>query len=114
VSTLYLAALGITLGTEVPVVVLLYPGQRLRLGCACAAATTAIHLAMHFVLPGLVAGGTWALVAGEALALFAEAAVYFAVSRPRDAGHALVASALANSISFGAGLVLLGGVATAR
>lgn len=103
----YLTALGITLGTEVPVVALLYPGQRLRLGAACAVATTATHLVMHFVLPGLLPAGTSALVAGEALALVAEAAAYFAVSRPRDLGRALVASALANSLSFGAGLVLL-------
>jgi hypothetical protein len=105
VNALYLAALGITLGTEVPVVMLLYPGQRLRLGAACAVATTVTHLTMHFVLPGLL--GTSALVAGEALALIAEAAVYLAVSRPHDPGRALVASALANSLSFGVGLVLL-------
>jgi len=107
VNALYLVALGITLGIEVPVVTLLYPGQRLRLGAACAVATTATHLVMHFVLPGLLPAGTSALVAGEALALVAEAAVYLAVSRPHDLGRALVASALANSLSFGAGLVLL-------
>jgi len=107
VNALYLAALGITLGTEVPVVMLLYPGQRLRLGVACAVATTATHLAMHFGLPALLPAGAPVLIAGEALALVAEAAVYFAVSRPRDPGRALVASALANSISFGAGLALL-------
>ena len=106
-NALYLVALGITLGIEVPVVTLLYPGQRLRLGAACAVATTATHLVMHFVLPGLLPAGTSALVAGEALALVAEAAVYLAVSRPHDLGRALVASALANSLSFGAGLVLL-------
>lgn len=106
-TALYLVALGITLGTEVPVVTLLYPGQRLRLGAACAVATTATHLAMHFVLPGLLPAGISALLAGEAFALAAEAAVYLAVSRPHDPGRALVASALANSLSFGAGLVLL-------
>jgi hypothetical protein len=107
VSALYLAALGITLCTEVPVVTLLYPGQRLRLGAACAVTTAATHLTMHFVLPGLLPAGTPALLAGEALATLAEATVYLAVSRPRDPGRALVASALANSLSFGAGLVLL-------
>ena len=48
------------------------------------------------------------LVAGEVFATLAEALVDVIVARPRDVGRALVASALANSASFGAGFRIFG------
>jgi len=104
----YLLAIALTLGLEVPVVAGLFPGQRARMALVCGLATTATHLILHFLLPQwLPARG--AMLGGEALALFAEAAAYALFSRPRDAGRALLASALANALSFAAGILVFGG-----
>jgi hypothetical protein len=100
----YLPALGVTLLLEVPIVAALYPGRCRRLALACALATTATHLLLHLAFPALLPRGT-ALLAGEAFATVAEAAVYwFAGGEP---GRALVASALANAASFTVGPLLL-------
>jgi hypothetical protein len=101
----YLAALVSTLAVEVPIVALIYPGQRRRMAACCAAATTFTHLVMHFALPR-VWSGTVVLVGGETFALALEALAYVLVSRPRDGARALLASALANGASFGVGLLL--------
>ena len=106
---LYLQAWIVTVIIEVPVVALVFPGQRLRMACACLAATTVTHAFMHFALPTLVPSFTLWVVIGEATALAVEAVVYALVSKPRSASRALVASALANLLSFSAGLILLGG-----
>ncbi len=102
----YLAALAITLALEVPVVAACFPGQRVRLAAACALTTTATHLFMHFGLPWLGLGPLGVVVVGEVLATTVEAGVYTAVSRPRSLGRGLVASALANSVSYAAGAAL--------
>lgn len=105
-SPAYLAALGITLAVEVPVVAALFPGQRLRMAVTCALATSATHLFMHFALPQLLPPGGPVLLLGELIALVVEAGVYAAAARPRELGRALIASALANSLSYAAGLVI--------
>lgn len=102
----YLIAWAVTVAVEVPIVAALYPGQRLRLALACLIATTTTHLAMHFALPYAALSHEAWLVTGETGALLAEALVYALVSRPRRLGIALVASALANSASFLAGLLI--------
>jgi len=103
-----LAAWLLTVAVEVPLVALVFPGQRARLALACAAGTTVTNLAMNLLLPRwLGAGAAW-LLAGELGALLLEAALYAAVGRPRDPARALVASALANGASFAAGLAVFG------
>lgn len=99
----YGLALALTIGVEVPIVAAFFPGRRRRLALACAFATTATHLVLHFVLPRLLPPGT-ALVTGEAFATAAEALAYAAASG--QPGRALVASAVANSASYGVGLLL--------
>lgn len=101
-------ALALTLGVEVPIVAALYPGQRARLAVIAAFASTATHLTLHFALPRLVPAAQVMLL-GEALALLGEALAYGVLSRPRDLGRALVASALANAASFGLGILVFGG-----
>ena len=103
----YALALLLTLALEVPLVAWFYPGERARLALACAFATTVTHLLLHFGLPRVIAAPGTVLVVGEALALLGEAAVYARVSRSRSVGQALVASTVANTVSYGAGLVLL-------
>jgi hypothetical protein len=103
----YPEALAITLVVEVPGVAALFPRQRLKMALAAALATTATHLIMHFALPRLTASYDQNLLFGETLAVVAEAAVYTLVSRPRDLPRALVASGLANILSYLAGLLLL-------
>lgn len=105
-SSAYLVALGITLAVEIPVVAALYRGQRGRMAITCALATSATHLFMHFGLPRLLSPGGSVVLVGEIIALLVEAAVYAAVARPREPGRALIASALANSLSYAAGLVI--------
>lgn len=102
----YLLALGLTLAIEVPVVAALYPGRRRRLALVAVPANVVTHLALHFIFPRLLAPGAPALFLGEAFATLAEAAVYAVAGR--DLGRALVASALANAASFGAGVLLWG------
>ena len=101
----YLIALAITLAIEVPVVAAFFPGQRGRMAAACAAATTVTHLTMHFVLPGLTSSFGQFILVGEVGALAVEAGVYWLVSQPREPGRALAASAVANLLSYGAGLL---------
>ncbi len=102
----YVLALALTLAIEVTIVALCFPGQRVRMGLVCVAATSATHLSMHFVLPRVL--GSWgsAVLWGELGAVTVEAAVYAIASRPRDVGRALVAAALANLTSYAAGLAL--------
>ena len=100
-------ALAITLAVEVPIVAALYRSERLRMAICCALATGATNLAMNG--PWLRMAGSYAdyLLVGEIAALGIEAVAYVAVSREHEIGRALLASALANAASFGAGLVLL-------
>lgn len=106
-SSAYVLALFITLVAEVPIVAACFSGQRLRMAAVCAAATTCTHLSMHFILPQLVGSFGQFIFLGELGALLAEASVYWLASRPRDPGLALVASALANALSYGVGLLLI-------
>jgi len=102
----YLLALAVTLAIEVPVVSLLHPGERMRMALACVGATAATHLIMHHLLPPLMPSYTTWLVVGELMATLVEAFIYWLVSRRHEPGRALVASALANALSFGAGFFL--------
>jgi hypothetical protein len=60
---------------------------------------------MHFLLPDVVDTPESVLLIGELGALLIEAGVYALVSRPRDPGRALIASAVANTLSYLAGFV---------
>lgn len=102
----YLLALGLTIAVEVPVVAAFFPGRRLRLALTCAVTTTVTHLLLHFGFPAVLPRAVSALWFGEAFATLAEAAAYWAAAR--QPGRALVASAVANGLSFVAGLLLLG------
>jgi hypothetical protein len=102
----YLSALLLTLVTEVPIVAACFPGQRARLAAAAAIATTATHLCMHLVLLDLL-GPRGFVPAGEALALVVEGLVYASVARPRALKRGILASALANTVSFAIGLAVL-------
>ncbi|MBI5533772.1 MAG: hypothetical protein HY898_13715 [Deltaproteobacteria bacterium] len=76
---------------------------------ASVAANLATHVTIHVVVPRLgLPLPAWDLV-GEAFAFAVEAAVYAIVIRPRSAWWAVAASALANGVSYTAGLVLLAG-----
>jgi hypothetical protein len=100
-------ALAVTLAIEVPVVVLLFPGQRVRMGIAALVANTATNLVLNLLLPRLPGIGSHHVVVGEVFALVGEAAIYAAVSRPRSLSRALVASGLGNGLSFAAGGLLV-------
>ncbi len=102
----YGLALAITLAVEVPVAAAFFPRRRRRLALTCALATTATHLLLHFVFPAVLPRTVSPLLFGEIFATVAEAAAYAAVSGLP--GRALVASAVANSFSFGVGLLVFG------
>jgi hypothetical protein len=106
--TIYALALAVTLILEVPIVAAFYPKQRLRMGIACAIATTATNLALNLTLTRSQLGWDATLVTGESLALVLEAAVYAYVAQRDERGwpRALAASAAANLASYGAGLLL--------
>lgn len=73
---------------------------------ACLFATTATHVLLFRLLLGILTSHPVGLVAGEAFALVAEATVYALVSRPPNLPRALMASAVANGLSFAGGLFL--------
>lgn len=98
-------ALLVTLAIEVPLVAALFPGQRLRMACVAVAANVATNLTLNLVLPRIAALRGHYLIPGEILAVVAEAAAYALASRPRDVPRSLLASSLANALSFGAGLL---------
>ncbi len=102
----YVIAWIITVALEVPCVVAFYPKQRLRMALACAFATSVTNLAMNLLLPRWLGTGRTFLLTGELAALVLEAAFYLCVARPKDLARAVSASALANGLSFTAGLVL--------
>ena len=102
----YLTILAITIGVEVPVVAAIFHRSWRRMAVVCLIATTATHLAMHFVILPLSGSYTTYLLTGEITATTVEAIVYAIFSRPRDIPRALIASAVANTLSFSVGLLL--------
>lgn len=103
----YLCSLGITLASEVPVVAAVFWQQWLRMAVIAAVATTSTHWVMHYVLPQFTTSYEQNVRLGEALAVVAEALAYAGVSRPPDLARGLIASGLANALSYLAGLVAL-------
>jgi hypothetical protein len=97
------AALVVTLLLEVPLVALLYPGQRSRLAMVALVANTLTNLTLNVVLPGVPLLRGNHVIVGEILAVVLEALAYVAASRPREVGRALAVSGLANALSFGTG-----------
>lgn len=100
-----LTALVVTLAVEVPIVALVFRREAGRMAVVAAVATAATNLAMNVLLFGRVPYLVY-LGVGEVGATLLEAGAYFAASRERDLGRALVASALANAASFAAGLLV--------
>jgi hypothetical protein len=98
-------ALALTLVIEVPIVALFYPGQRLRMGLACAVATSITNVALNFALLRQLFAFDTTLLVGETLALVFEALVYIWMAPARGWPRALAASAAANLASFGVGLI---------
>jgi len=104
-NALALHALIVTLIIEVPIVMALFPRQRLRMALVALLANTATNLALNVGLPRVGVHGTPRIIVGEVAALVLEAAAYAFLSRPREVGRAIIASALGNGSSF-----MLGGV----
>ena len=98
-------ALAVTLAIEVPLVAALFPGQRLKLAGVALAANVCTNLTLNLVLPHVPWLHGRHLLPGEVLAVVAETAAYTLASRPRDFPRALLASSLANALSFSAGLL---------
>jgi hypothetical protein len=92
---------------EAPIVVLLYPGRRVRMAACCAVSTGTTQALLFFRLP--IRFATWhgQLLFGEALAVVLEGTVYCIAARREGIGRALVASGLANMASFILGTLLL-------
>jgi len=78
------------------------------MGLVAALATSATNLPMNLLLPLWLGTGRAFLLTGELAALVIEAGIYFIVARPSDLPRAATASALANALSFAAGLTVWG------
>ena len=98
-------ALAITLGLEVPLIAALYPRQRLRLVGVSLLANTATNLTLNRLLPRMFDTPGAHILPGEILAVLVEAAAYSLASRPRDLPRALLASSVANALSYSVGLL---------
>jgi hypothetical protein len=101
----WVAAVALTLVVEVPVVALFFPGQRIKMAAVAAVMNVATNITLNLVLPRLLRE-QW-LLPGEVFAVIAEAAAYALAGRPHDVPRSLLASSLANALSFGAGLRIL-------
>jgi hypothetical protein len=95
-----LRALVVTLVIEVPIVAALFPRQRLRMAAIALVANTVTNLTLNVGLPRMGVHGMPRILVGEAAALVLEAAAYALLSRPREVGRAIIASALGNGLSF--------------
>ena len=105
-----LAALLLTLAVEVPVVTLVYlrPGrQALRALVLAVVVNLVTNPFLCVVLRRWMPTWDSAVMLGEGVAVVGEALAYWAVLRPRSAGRALLASGLANLLSFAIGLWVL-------
>jgi hypothetical protein len=98
-------ALAITLALEVPLVAALFPGQRVKMALVSAAANTATNLTLNLLLPTLFAQPGSHILPGEILAVVVETEAYALASRPRDLSRSLLASSLANALSYSAAMV---------
>lgn len=105
----YLAALGLTLVIEIPLAlwVLRGAGWR-RILVAVLVGNLLTHPAIHFGLFRLGMSPPAFEAVAEALAFGVEAGIYWAVCRPPSAWDAVLASALANGVSYGVGLIAVG------
>ena len=101
-----LQALVLTLVCEVPLVALVFKGQRLRMAIVAAGTTGVCNLSMNLLLLPLFNSYTRFILIGELGAVLLEAAVSAVSSKPREPSRALLASALANTASFLAGVVV--------
>ena len=94
-----------TLVVEVPIVATLYGRQWRRMAITAAVATSLTNLAMNLWWSRCASSVLGFLLVGELAALVIEAVVYCLAARQRGFGQALLASAVANSASFGLGIV---------
>ena len=101
----WLVALLVTLASEVPLVAALFPGQRVKMAAVAVAANVATNLLLNLVLLRRDLLGGPHLMVGEVFAVMAEAAAYSLASRPRNIARSVLASSLANALSFSLGLV---------
>jgi hypothetical protein len=97
-------ALVVTLAIEVPFVAALFRGQRLRMATVALVVNIATNVVLNHWVTRL---GPGAVQVSEVVIVVVEAAVYAIASRPRDVSRALLASALGNALSYGAGFVLV-------
>jgi hypothetical protein len=105
-SLRFLLFYGLMIVIEVPVVAAIYPGERRRMALSCLLATTATWLILKTMLFISPFPRGWVVMVGEAVVLGVEAGVYAITSRAHDLPRAFVASALANGLSFGLGLLI--------
>ena len=90
---------------EVPLVALVYPRERGRMATTALAVNMATNLTLNLVVlrNASAARHETALLLGELGVLIVEALLYLLVSRRHEAARAVMASGLANALSFGAG-----------
>lgn len=95
-----LRALVVTLAIEVPLVILCYPGQRLRLALVALGANGLTNLTVNLVLPWVSWVSVHWLLMGEISAWLLEAMAYAAADKRRHWAYALAVSAVGNLLSF--------------
>lgn len=74
----------------------------------CLAATSITHFLMHFVLPEIIGQSGQVIFFGELVALIAEGFAYGLFGLPRNFPKGFLVSAVANSASYGGGLIYFG------
>jgi hypothetical protein len=77
-----------------------------RLALAGAAGTCLTHPLLWFVWPRVVHDYQLYIASGELLIAVIESATFYALARPISPGRAIAASFIANSASFGLGILL--------
>ena len=96
-------ALAVTLAVEVPLVTLLFPGQRVKMFAVALAANAATNLTLNLVLARMPALAGQHVLIGELAAVVVEAGAYALASRPHDLPMSTLASGLGNALSYAVG-----------
>jgi hypothetical protein len=96
----------LTVALEAPIVAIVFREQMARMTLTCLVTTAVTNVVMNTVLWSLASSYWSYIVIGELGAVTIEALVYAIVSRPRDVPRAVLASTLANAVSYGVGVIV--------
>jgi len=102
----YIIAYLLTLIIEVPIVLLIYRKNTLRIFIISLISNTFTHTTVHFILIKLLTSLYIWLIVSEIYAFSIEALTYYLFSKDRRLSLALISSGVSNSVSYAVGIII--------